>query len=68
MQDLKTMPKPSPQAEAITAGLKVAYRKMLAFKKYKGTPVVMECDGKIEYHDPDKVLKQLDKEHNQARK
>ncbi len=50
------------QTDAITAGLAAAYRKMLAFKKYKGTPVVVSEYGQIKYLDADSVLQSLNNE------
>ncbi len=61
MQKSTTKPIEDKQIEAITAGLAVAYRKMLAFKKYKGTPVVVSEHGLIKYLDADSVLQSLNK-------
>lgn len=63
MQHLKTTPKPSAEAEAITQGLQKAYRKMLLFKQYKGTKVVMAENGKIVQRDPSELLKIFDERH-----
>ncbi|MGD1839349.1 MAG: hypothetical protein ACFB0B_00400 [Thermonemataceae bacterium] len=38
--------------EKIREGLELAYRRMIAFKKYKGTPVVVIRDGKVVEVDP----------------
>lgn len=37
------------QAEAILRGLEMAYAKMVKFKKYKGTPLVVSENGKTKY-------------------
>lgn len=49
------------QTNAITAGLAIAYKKMLAFKKYKGTPVVISENGQIKHLNADSILKSLNK-------
>lgn len=33
--------------DKVTKGLKKAHKKMVEFKKYKKTPVVVSCNGKV---------------------
>jgi hypothetical protein len=40
------------QKENLLLGLKIAYEKMLEFKRYKKTKVVVMRDGKIVHLDP----------------
>lgn len=61
MQEKTKKTQPSEQAQAITAGLAVAYRKMLEFKQYKGTPVVVSENGKIKHLNPSDLLKSLER-------
>lgn len=40
----------------VSLGLEIAYSKMLAFKKYKGTPVVISHKGEIIYISPEDFI------------
>ncbi len=44
------------ESKALFQGLEKAYDKMLEFKKYKKTPVIMEVDGKIIEVDPEVLM------------
>lgn len=45
----------------IMVGLDLAYERMLEFKVYKKSTVVFSKNGKLEYHDPAKLLGELKK-------
>lgn len=39
----------------VSQGLKIAHSKMLAFKRYKGTPVVISHNEKIVFVSPEEM-------------
>ncbi len=41
--------------EKITEGLEKAYQKLIEYKKYKKTPLIVIKDGKIEEISPEKI-------------
>lgn len=45
--------------DKITRGLEESYKKMVKFKRYKNSPIVISKDGKIVKIDPDFI--ELDK-------
>lgn len=47
---------PSDKAQAISQALTKAYHKLLLFKKYKGTPVVVSEHGEIKHLSADELL------------
>jgi hypothetical protein len=42
-------------SEKIIEGLEKAYKKLIEFKKYKKTPIIVSRDGKIVEISPDKI-------------
>lgn len=42
----------------ISKGLKIAHKKMIAFKKYKNTPVVVSSNGKVIHVQPEDMEKE----------
>jgi hypothetical protein len=52
----KENPTGNKESQLLFEGLERAYDKMLEFKKYKRTPVVMEIDGKIIEVDPESLI------------
>jgi hypothetical protein len=42
-------------SEKIIEGLERAYRKLIEFKKYKKTPIIVSKDGKVVEINPDKI-------------
>ena len=43
------------QTDKIMEGLEIAYKRLIEFKKYKKTPVVIFKDGKVVELDPHKI-------------
>jgi hypothetical protein len=43
------------QNDKIMEGLEIAYKRLIEFKKYKKTPVVIFKDGKVVELDPHKI-------------
>jgi len=41
--------------EKIREGLEKAYKKLIEFKKYKNSPIIVSKDGKIIEISPDKI-------------
>jgi len=41
--------------DKVVKGLEEAYRKMVLFKKYKNSPIIMSKNGKVVEIDPDKI-------------
>ncbi|ARN78304.1 hypothetical protein BST97_10055 [Nonlabens spongiae] len=52
----------SNQLDKIIEGLDLAFDRMLEFKKYKKTPVIVEKDGKILEIDPEVLIEERNKE------
>ena len=42
--------------DKIIKGLELAYRKLIEFKKYKKTPLLIDRKGKVVEIEPDKIL------------
>lgn len=42
-------------SDKIIEGLERAYQKLIEFKKYKKTPIIVSKDGKVVEIDPDKI-------------
>ena len=42
-------------SEKILAGLEIAYKKLIEFKKYKKTPIIVLKDGKIVEIPPEEI-------------
>ena len=42
-------------SDKIIEGLERAYKKMIDFKKYKKTPIIVYKDGKVVEINPDKI-------------
>jgi len=42
--------------DKIIKGLELAYQKLIEFKKYKKTPLIVDRKGKIVEIEPDKIL------------
>jgi sulfur carrier protein ThiS len=42
-------------SDKIIEGLERAYKKLIEFKKYKKTPIIVSKDGKIVEINPDKI-------------
>ena len=61
--DDKTTEKP--KSEMILEGMERAYDKMLEFKKYKKTPVVVGKNGKIVEIDPEVLIAERKKAKDQ---
>ncbi len=47
-------------SEKIILGLEKAYKKLVEFKKYKKTPIIVSKDGKVVELNPDKISIQND--------
>lgn len=43
------------QTDKIMEGMEIAYKRLIEFKKYKKTPVVIFKDGKVVELDPHKI-------------
>jgi hypothetical protein len=41
--------------EKIKEGLEKAYKKLIEFKKYKNSPIIISKDGKVVEISPDKI-------------
>ena len=50
------------QIDKIIEGLDLAFDRMLEFKKYKKTPVIIEKDGKIVEINPEVLIEERNKE------
>jgi len=53
---MATKSKMSELEAKVSKGLKGAYKKMVEFKKYKGTPIVISRNGKIIEIQPEDIL------------
>lgn len=42
-------------SEKIIEGLEIAYRKLIEFKKYKKTPIIVSKDGKVIEINPNNI-------------
>lgn len=42
-------------SDKIIEGLEKAYQKLIEFKKYKKTPMIVSIDGKVVAIDPNKI-------------
>jgi hypothetical protein len=45
-------------SDKIIEGLEKAYKKLIEFKKYKKTPIIVYKDGKVVEINPDKITTQ----------
>ncbi len=52
---MKNLKKPSAENQKILKGLEMAYEKMVKFKRYKNSPLVVSENGKIIEIPPDEI-------------
>ena len=57
---MKDNSKPLDLEKKISKGLKLAYKKMLEFKKQKNSNVVIFRDGKVIEVEPEELLSKID--------